>query len=369
MVYIKEDLEKYILHDNLSYKHIGKIYGVSDTMIKKKAIEFGLKLPVRRKVNFFENFSHKGIRNNKVFKVSDEEFIKIINESETWKEIGTKLGYKSSLSEEIKKNIKYRCQKNGIESNIFYNKKKLVLNKTKGELFGDRKNWQSARSSIQKNARKVYFEYNKMPSCVICGYNKHVEVAHIKPVSNFGDNASIEEINSITNLIGLCPNHHWEYDNDILDINDALLKRKDIDNLSLKKESDSKFIDNNIFLFETEKKKLYDNILNYYINNEVSITETSKKFSCSIDIVKKILRENNITTRKIYRGTCNKPKKVFLYNKNNNLLMTFNSTSEAAKWLCEKGITKTNNSGIRGRISNCANKKTKSAFGYLWRYE
>lgn len=46
------------------------------------------------------------------------------------------------------------------------------------------------------------------PKCKICGYNKHIEVAHIKAVSEFSDSTLISEINDINNLIGLCPNHH-----------------------------------------------------------------------------------------------------------------------------------------------------------------
>lgn len=52
--------------------------------------------------------------------------------------------------------------------------------------------------------------------CAICGYDKHIEIAHIKAVSDFEDSVKISEINSINNLIALCPNHHWEYDNNIL---------------------------------------------------------------------------------------------------------------------------------------------------------
>ena len=89
---------------------------------------------------------------------------------------------------------------------------------TKGDLFNNRKNWQSARSSIQSWARKVYFEAYPNPKCAICGYTNHVEVAHIKAVSEFSDDSLISEINSLTNVVGLCPNHHWEYDNGILKI-------------------------------------------------------------------------------------------------------------------------------------------------------
>ena len=57
-----------------------------------------------------------------------------------------------------------------------------------------------------------------MLSCAICGYNKHIEIAHIKSVSSFNDEATIGEINSIDNLIALCPTHHWEYDNGLFNL-------------------------------------------------------------------------------------------------------------------------------------------------------
>jgi hypothetical protein len=47
MKYVKEDLERYVLVDNLSYKEIGRIYGCSDTYIKRRAREFGIELPIR----------------------------------------------------------------------------------------------------------------------------------------------------------------------------------------------------------------------------------------------------------------------------------------------------------------------------------
>ena len=188
--YNKKELEILILEENKSYSFIGKLYGVSGNAIKKAAKKLGIQLPSRRIVNENENFSHEGFKGNSfVNKLSDEEFTKIINNSKTWKEIGEKLGYKNGYcSLEVK------------------------------DSFNDSKNWQSARSSIQKIARKIYFKNTKEPKCAICGYSKHVEVAHIKAVSEFDNDATIKEINSLSNLIGLCPNHHWEYDNGMLKI-------------------------------------------------------------------------------------------------------------------------------------------------------
>ncbi len=65
---------------------------------------------------------------------------------------------------------------------------------------------------IRQRARLVALkELQKV--CVKCGYSRHVEVCHKRPISDFPLDASIkDEINNIDNLIVLCPNCHWEYD-------------------------------------------------------------------------------------------------------------------------------------------------------------
>lgn len=86
---------------------------------------------------------------------------------------------------------------------------------TKKELF-DKTTYQSARSTIQKHARRTFDLNGKKLECKICGYSRHVEICHIKSVSDFEDNATILKINDIHNLVGLCPTHHWEFDNDFI---------------------------------------------------------------------------------------------------------------------------------------------------------
>lgn len=219
--YDKETLEELILAKKISYSQIGKLYGVTGSAIKKAARRFGIELPVRRYINPKENFSHSGTKSTSlVNRVSDEEFIRIIKTETTWIGIGKRLGYKTTPSSNVKHSIEKRCDSLGVKLNINY--VYTILEKTKGELFRNRKNWQSARSAIQKSARWFYRQEVEQPKCAVCGYDKHVEVAHIKGVSEFEDEAKVREINSIDNLIGLCPNHHWEYDNGILDISPYL---------------------------------------------------------------------------------------------------------------------------------------------------
>lgn len=74
------------------------------------------------------------------------------------------------------------------------------------------KNINQYHARIRSIARQNY----QKTECENCGYAKHVEICHIKPVAEFPDTAFISEINQPTNLIALCPNCHWEFDNGYL---------------------------------------------------------------------------------------------------------------------------------------------------------
>lgn len=214
----KEELERLILKENKSYSSIGRMYNVSGNAIKKWAKKLCIDLPKRRKISQNENFSHPKRKSNSLVNViSDVLFISIISEADNWREIGKKLGYKSTrLSTNVRESIYERCTKLGIVLKI--RRAKDTNERTKGEIFSEFNSWQSARSFIRKKAQENYINSCKPLKCAICGYDKHVEIAHIKAVSNFSEDTTIGEINSIDNLIALCPNHHWEYDSGVLKI-------------------------------------------------------------------------------------------------------------------------------------------------------
>lgn len=212
MKYSKEELSKLILEDNLSYEAIGRIYGVTGGAIKKAAKSYNIDLPQRRIINQNENFSCK--RNTKIDKFTDEEFTDIIKHNIGWKDISLALGYKQVPDNNIHKKIEERCLKLGIELRL--QKPSPILTRTKGEFIKMSKNYQSYRGSVRRLAELTYKNSGKECKCAICGYSNHIEVAHIKAVSEFDHFVTIAEINSIDNLIALCPNHHWEYDNGLL---------------------------------------------------------------------------------------------------------------------------------------------------------
>lgn len=72
---------------------------------------------------------------------------------------------------------------------------------------------------IRIHAQKMYKQFVGIYKCAVCGYDKHVEICHKKAIKDFPDTTLLSEINSIDNLIALCPNCHWEFDNNLLSIN------------------------------------------------------------------------------------------------------------------------------------------------------
>jgi len=71
---------------------------------------------------------------------------------------------------------------------------------------------------IRNDAIKLMKFANITKECKVCGYSNHVEVCHIKGISEFSKDSLLSEVNNLNNLIYLCPNHHWELDNGILKI-------------------------------------------------------------------------------------------------------------------------------------------------------
>lgn len=120
-----------------------------------------------------------------------------------------------------KKSISYcvSCGKN----TIFYRRKFCKdcnpMNKdwskvSYGEVTGKTKYQKNSR--IRELARNLYKSSNKPKHCVVCGYKKHYEVCHIQSISSFKNTSKVSEINQISNLVALCPNHHWEFDKGLI---------------------------------------------------------------------------------------------------------------------------------------------------------
>jgi len=111
--------------------------------------------------------------------------------------------YRSSLCQEHF-NIKKQSSREVIENQTleYYFSKNSLKNLHKS----------SKSAHIRGLARSWFKHLTKLP-CSKCGYDKHVELCHIKSIKSFPNTALVKEVNCKENIIQLCPNCHWEFDN------------------------------------------------------------------------------------------------------------------------------------------------------------
>lgn len=134
--------------------------------------------------------------------------------------------------------VKYHLRKNMKESDLNSIDSRLVCPKCKKYKGSRQKSCQSCKNDLirekwktvkigdkiynkHKYAKYAYIRYTakawlsgKRPEiCQHCGYSKHVEVCHIKPIASFSADTTLDIVNHESNLLLLCPNCHWEFDN------------------------------------------------------------------------------------------------------------------------------------------------------------
>ena len=74
-------------------------------------------------------------------------------------------------------------------------------------------------SHVRNFTRSWNRDLQKLP-CQKCGYSRHVELCHVKAVQSFDKSTLLGIVNDPSNLVVLCPNCHWEFDNGYLSIED-----------------------------------------------------------------------------------------------------------------------------------------------------
>lgn len=97
------------------------------------------------------------------------------------------------------------------------------------------------------------------------------------------------------------------------------------------------------------------------INSGRTLKSICEEYGCAIKTLRNYLNQFGIEYKTSQEINASKlSKKVNQYDKNGNLINSFNSVKEAEKYLgYEKGKTK---------ISECCNGKRKSCLGYVWKY-
>lgn len=93
---------------------------------------------------------------------------------------------------------------------------------------GEERSYEKKKGEMTANEirifAKLFFKKLKIDRCQNCLYHKHIEVCHIKPVRDFPPETLLSEINRAENLIGLCPNCHWEFDHGHLSLEEIQTK-------------------------------------------------------------------------------------------------------------------------------------------------
>lgn len=91
------------------------------------------------------------------------------------------------------------------------------MNKTLEEATHNRKD-NNRYCNIRSLSRRLYMRSDRPKVCEVCGYDKHIEICHIMDIAKFPKDTLISEVNDLNNLLALCSNHHWELDNNLIEI-------------------------------------------------------------------------------------------------------------------------------------------------------
>lgn len=112
----------------------------------------------------------------------------------------------------------------------------------------------------------------------------------------------------------------------------------------------------------------YDLIVNLY--KQYQNTQTvAKELNICPDSVRKILKERNIpikSSANVMKDKFGKP--VNMYDKNGKFIQSFNTTSDAARFLIDNKYSNCKLSTIRYHISEVCSGKRKSAANFKWSF-
>ena len=73
-----------------------------------------------------------------------------------------------------------------------------------------------------------------------------------------------------------------------------------------------------------------------------------------------------VCNKEFYYGDHNSPKLIAQYDLAGNFIQVFFGSREAQEWLINNGIT--DNKSAQSHIIGCCKNKTKSQYGYIWKY-
>lgn len=108
---------------------------------------------------------------------------------------------------------------------------------------------------------------------------------------------------------------------------------------------------------------------------ELGFVGAGRKYGVSDNALRKHCQKLGLPTHssdykmKKARNASQSSIKVQQYDKNNNFIQSFDSYSDAAKWIYENGFCKALNGGVRSHIGEAAKGIRKTAYGFIWKNE
>ena len=91
-------------------------------------------------------------------------------------------------------------------------RRERLFNRTLQDIKDSTVNKNNPYHIVRAQARMLLQESGREPKCAICGFSEYVEACHIKAISSFPLDTKVREVNSLNNLVYLCPNHHILFD-------------------------------------------------------------------------------------------------------------------------------------------------------------
>ena len=171
---------------------------------EKKILKSDFKKSKNKK--FFCNHSCSAIYNNKL------------------REKKTKYNYnKCPICGELKYKTSELCKKCSDK------KKKYIKNKTLGDFIEGKQYLTSKCNEIRRDARQTLEESKIEKVCAFCKnheFDDILEVHHIKGILDFKKENTIKEINSLSNLIWLCPNHHKMLEKGLITLTENMINKE-----------------------------------------------------------------------------------------------------------------------------------------------
>lgn len=109
--------------------------------------------------------------------------------------------------------------------------KYLVKERTLGSYIDGKQYLTSKCGEIRKDARKTIENSKVEKVCAYCKnheFDEILEVHHIKGILEFDSETTIKEINSLPNLIWLCPNHHKMLEKGLIKLNEDMINKESV---------------------------------------------------------------------------------------------------------------------------------------------